>query len=422
MSVKILITNIVSLNTGDAAILQGTIQILQKKYGNDVDIVVFDSMANVAQKFYPWASFRQSLFSKPKTGWHWGILERWGYGHWFNRLKFIRYRFSISLIKSYFSFFTCLLLSEQEKNDIMEYLSADIILSTGGTYLIENYDLSSAIYDYRLSLATGNKFGFFTQTLGPFIKEKNKSAFTKIFSLSDIILLRDEASKNNILDLGLKDKNIFLAADAAFVLEPEKEEPKHKKSNFKLAISVRSMKFFNEDSKDQNTIEYMDGIALAVTLAVDKYGAEVTFLSTCQGIESYWANDAAIATEIYNMLAPNIQNHVSIDAQFRQPAEIIEAYRSFDAVIATRMHAAILSICAGTPVLGLAYEFKMQELFKNIGLSQLVLKIQTFTKIEITDVLSDLMENTAAYKSEVKLASKKMNAQAWLVIDALPDI
>jgi len=58
---KILISNIVTLNPGDAAILQGMFHILRQKYGEDSEIIVFDRLADAAAKYYPWASFRQSF-------------------------------------------------------------------------------------------------------------------------------------------------------------------------------------------------------------------------------------------------------------------------------------------------------------------------------------------------------------------------
>ena len=54
-----------------------------------------------------------------------------------------------------------------------------------------------------------------------------------------------------------------------------------------------------------------------------------------------------------------------------------DAYAAMDLVVATRMHAAILALAAGTPVLPVAYEYKTHELFGALGVGDWVTDIET---------------------------------------------
>lgn len=422
---KILITNIVSLNPGDAAILWGSIEILRRKYGPDTKVIVFDSMADAARKYYPWATFRQALFARPSTGWLSRNLQRIGYGHWNIRLRFLRFLLAVWLLKRHVSLLARCFATSSELDDLREYVSADLILSTGGTYLIENYNLKSAIANYRLVLATGKPLGFFTQTLGPFKKPHNRRAFANIFSNAAVILLRDERSKAHVLELGVSAKNISLATDAAFVLVQHniESQPVANKDLIagqapRVAISVRSMRFFHP----QHIEQYFEGIVQAVKVAVEEFGARVTFLSTCQGIPEYWADDADTADEIYAMLPEQIRQYVKIDRHFRQPVEVVNVYQTFDAVIATRMHAAILSLCAGTPTLGVAYEFKMEELFRNAGMAEFVLSVESLTAGGVRECVRQLLLQRDACGLRIKSAANKMCSEAWKAQAALPDL
>src|SRR5690606_22599367 len=85
-------------------------------------------------------------------------------------------------------------------------------------------------------------------------------------------------------------------------------------------------------------------------------GAAVDFLSTCQGIPEYRFNDAAVALRIAATLPDDVQSAVRVIEEFHTPAQLISLYRDYDAVIATRMHVAILALAAGTPVLPIPYE------------------------------------------------------------------
>ncbi len=420
---KILITNIVSLNPGDAAILWGTIEILRSKYGSDVNVIVYDNVAAVASKYYPWASFRQAIFSFPTPGWFAKLLERKGYGHWNLRLRFVRYRLAVSLLKTKLSIVAGFFLSKAELQDLNNYCSADLILSTGGTYLIENYDLNSAIYNYRLALSTGKPLGFFTQTLGPYRQPRNREAFAKIFSSARLILLRDERSKEHVVDLGVSPEKITLAADAAFVLAQPRDGQRsdivkngQSEQPLRIAISVRSMKFFHPEMVEL----YFESMVKATCISVEEFGADVVFLSTCQGIEEYWTNDADTADEVVARLPNKIRQSVTVDRQFRQPMEVVSVYQAFDAVIATRMHAAILALCAGTPTLGIAYEFKMEELFKNIGMPELVVNVEELANIDIDEKIKLLLTQGERSPHRAIEAARHMSAEAWKAEAALP--
>ena len=427
--VKVLITNIASLNPGDAALLLGSIKIIQKKYGDETEIIVFDKASEAASALYDWVSFRQALFSRPPAHRFGRWLKTVGYSHWSLRLEFLRFFVAMNLLRAKLPFLAAMVTSRDELEDLSHYVSADLILSSGGTYLIENYQLSANILDYKLSIASGSRLGFFTQTLGPFNKPSNRKAFKAIFGRACVILLRDERSKRHIVELGVSAENIHIAADAAFVLSSGTDATRDKvaaigspSERLSVAVSVRSLRYFPQSCSSSDTIDYYDGIILLVKMAVEQYGASITFLSTCQGIPGYWADDADVAKEIVEKMDDDLKKHVKIDRSFRQPTEIVEAYKQFDGVIATRMHACILAMCAGTPTLGVAYEFKMEELFKNAGMPQVVLSTETMSVDSASACLKELLDNRKWYQDYLRVVVHQLNAQAWFAVDVLPDL
>lgn len=419
---KILITNIVTLNPGDAAILQGMIQIFRQKYGEDVEIIVFDKLADAASKYYPWASFRQSFFGNEQYGYISRKLKKLGYGHWVRRLRYWRLKFAGYLYLARIGWFSRLLVNRSDRESIRIYGDADLVVSTGGTYLIENYNLSSSIYDYLLTLSFKKPLIFFTQTLGPFDKEKNISVFREIFRKSNIIFLRDERSKKHLLEIGVSEDKIVIAKDSAFAIDANKLEliqDSERSKPLKIAISVRSLRFF-ESGKQGVYENYKKCIVSMIVLAVEEFDAEICFLSTCQGIPEYWTNDSALSEEIYEMLPSDIRKNVFVDGEFRQPLELIRAYKNFDLVIATRMHAAILSFVAGTPVLGIAYEFKLEELFDQLSMDKIRLSISNMSGESSAQLLKSIIENLDYWKDQVSKIQTSCRKEANSVIDRLP--
>ncbi|ARM84049.1 polysaccharide pyruvyl transferase family protein [Marinobacter salarius] len=418
---RIVITNIVSLNTGDAAILWGMIQMLRQRYGDSTKFTIFDRSAGAAKKYYPWAEFRQSLFGNAPRNRVAKVIQSLGYGHWVQRLHYWKLSSSARLCRLNFRWIARALLSEENYLSVLEYVNADLVISTGGTYLTENYGLWTNIRDYRFTFSTGTPLIFFTQTLGPFTSTKYRSAFTDIFNRCSAIFLRDERSLNHLFDLGVPQEKVTLAKDAAFAIDPGDATNYIEKDALRIAVSVRSLRYFSSEG-EMLSESYKSSIAGMVTLAVRDYGAEVVFLSTCQGIPEYWTDDTLLADEILESLPNDISMSVSVDRKFRQPLEIVESYKGFSLVVATRMHAAILSIVAGTPVLGIAYEFKLEELFHQLGMNEARLSVNEMTPEVSEACLSGVIDNLDAWRETTRIARGQCKQEAEAVIEKLPNV
>ncbi|MBL3556713.1 MULTISPECIES: polysaccharide pyruvyl transferase family protein [Marinobacter] len=416
---RILVTNIVSLNTGDAAILWGMFEIFRRRYGSNTRVIVFDKSAEAAGRYYPWANFRQAMFGNPPRTRLGRKMQANGFGHWVERLRFMKLSFVARLCRWKVGYLGRLIASREDCESVAEYVNADLVVSTGGTYLTENYGLWTNIRDYRLTLIAGAPLAFFTQTLGPFAQPRYRQAFTDIFHKATAICLRDERSRQHVLELGIPADKIALAKDAAFVIDVERPAPPS--GALRIAVSVRTMHFFNDGDRSLGE-QYKASVTAMVNRVVRDYGAEVVFLSTCQGIPEYWTDDTKLADEIVSALPQDVAPNVTVDRQFRQPLDIVRAYQSFHMVIATRMHAAILSLVAGTPVLGIAYEFKLEELFHQLGMDEARLSTKEMNPEGSEAALGHMLDNLEFWREKVFAVRADCNRQAAAVMDQLPDV
>jgi colanic acid/amylovoran biosynthesis protein len=379
---KILITNVVMLNTGDAAILMGLMDILRQAFGADVKFVIYDSKPEVARKYYPELTFRR-----------WVYLDRRKFrqlGRWSDRLQQFNQNYILFAAWCWthgFKWIAKSLLSPNELRALTEYASADLIVSTGGTYLVENYSLEKRIFDFQFSLLLKKPLMLFTQSLGPFTNPIYKTELQKIFNQAALILLRDRTSLNHLEEISVDTKNSHISADAAFALAQPKAiqnfQPVPKNFQLKVAISSRQWSHFKHIDSTFGMRKYQESLSTATQYLVE-HGAEVTFLSTCQGIPEYWTDDSKTGEEIAAMVPDSLRQHVQVDPQFRPPQALLELLKTYDFVIATRMHMAILALAAGTPVMAIAYEFKTHELFNRLQLGQWVHDIELIEPEEFT--------------------------------------
>jgi colanic acid/amylovoran biosynthesis protein len=368
--VKIIVSNTVTLNGGDAAILHAVVKMIHLAYP-DAEVAVYDSQPDVAAKYHNHWTFRRLMYDA-------------------TRKRLVPPVARTRLMKA-----AKMLAAGNEAGarvvcpsdiwaSLLEYRDADLVASTGGTYLVEHYDIRHRLFDFELCRVLDTPLVFFTQSLGPFENPVNVRDVRNAFTRAPFALMRDQRSFDHLVDIGVPPDNLVVCADSVFALA-EDDTVKAAISRrlpargLKVAVSVRHWTHFASRTPEEGMNQYRRSIAAVVSRLVRHYDATVTFVSTCQGIEEYWTHDTETADEIVALLAADVRDAVTVDYDFHDPLDLRDDLAGYDMVVATRMHAAILSLIAGTAVLPVAYEFKTTELFDVLGAPELVLDIDDMT-------------------------------------------
>ncbi|RCW87395.1 polysaccharide pyruvyl transferase family protein [Phyllobacterium bourgognense] len=419
---KIIVENTVCLNTGDAAILLAIRHILRNVWGEDLRFQVFDSQPEVAARLYPSKEYPDLEFHKLlsesvfKYSYDQNVLK--------NAVKPLYNRIVLEALRRFGrgGSIDKMLFSDSDRRSLEIYRDADLVITTGGTYLVENYNLERRLNQFRIDAILGKDPVFFTQSLGPFNKDYNRQELKPVFDRSPLILLRDSRSRDHIVDLVEDPNKCHVVADAVFALADtdriagilaSDQTPK----TGRVAISVRHWNYVKGGGDGMR--RYLDSIRNIVTKLVRDQGKEVTFLSTCQGVPEYAHDDSKAANAIVAELDPEIASHVSVDASFHTPEQLMALVKGFDFVVATRMHMMIMSLCVGTPVLPIAYEFKTREVAKRIGVSDVLLDIDTVTAEEAGEKLDTFIQNLEDYRKTSLKAVLDEHASAMSATELL---
>ncbi|RWL22672.1 MAG: polysaccharide pyruvyl transferase [Mesorhizobium sp.] len=378
---KIIVETTVFLNGGDAAIQVATKRILRAAFGDDTEIVFADMDAQVAERYYPDNDFivfpsdqiRKSVFVR--------LLNRLTKG-----------RMQASLI--YSTLIAIIFLERRLRRlnypgsrgavakAIREYIAADLIISTGGTYLSKKHPGSVALRlpEYERDIYLGKPPIFFTQSMGPFGDDRIFRRLASVLRKSPLILVRDQKSMAFAKELTGFTGNIETVADSVFVLTDQDEIERRRVASRvarpgrrpRIAVSVRPWADFGERDSEVGRAKYHQSVAQAAAWFVEEVGAEVTFVSTCQGIPEYRFNDSDTARNVLKYLSDNVRNSVVIDSQFRDTEALLRKIDEFDGAICTRMHMCILCLCRGVPVLPICYERKTADLFQSLDLQEYI--------------------------------------------------
>lgn len=354
--------NSVALNVGDAAILQGEIRALRTVFGDDAEIEVSEQTPSVAQRLYPSIRFHAGLHVQHA---HW---PRWRSHGGVASMRKRRTSLAVRLLSSA-PLLARLLLSKEQRAHLDRLAAADVVVATGGTYFVEHYNFAAKADELLAAQALGRPTFLFTQSMGPFTREKSRRTMRRVVAGSRGVFLRDERSRVHLTTIGADGAKLHVHADAAFALAtPEVPRSTHdggRTARRRVAISVRSWSHFKAGSGDDAAQRYRTAVADAAR-AMAREGIEVTFLSTCQGVPEYWTDDSRFAAQLVADLLPG-EPAIHVDSRFRTPEQLADELRTFDVAIATRMHFAILALAVATPVVAIAYEFKSRELLRAMG-------------------------------------------------------
>jgi colanic acid/amylovoran biosynthesis protein len=422
---KIIVENTVCLNTGDAAILFGIRHVLRAALGEDLEFHVFDTQPEVAARLYPKKAYPDLSFHKLlsesvfKYKYDDNMLKN-ALKPFYNRLVFqaLRRFGTGGLINARF-------FDERDRKALVLYRDADLIITTGGTYLVETYNLEKRLNQFKIDEIIARVPIFFTQSLGPFQDPDNRQQLKHIFNQSPLILLRDVHSKDNIADLVDDPGKCHVVADVVFALAEKQRitellQAARKPTSGRVAISVRHWNYVKDGQGGMG--RYIDSVCQIAADLVRLYDKEVVFVSTCQGVPEYAHDDSKTAKAILAKLSPEIASHVSVDDGFHTPEQLMALVKDFDFVVATRMHMMIMSLCVGTPVLPIAYEFKTKELSKRIGIADLLLDIDTITEEAARKNLATFVADLDHYRNLSLQAVLAEHASAMSATQLLTDV
>nr|WP_197059524.1 polysaccharide pyruvyl transferase family protein [Cryobacterium sp. MLB-32] len=405
---QVVITNAVLGNSGDAAILQGIREaLISTGVASSGEISVHDSDGTMGRALYPeWSVSQQASYAPA--------------GH--PRLvRYVSRAIRRSIVR-------LLVVSERARRiscwrvwadhwqmgrTIREIRDADIVISSGGTYLVDHYNFSGRALELELAKAFGGKVVLWTQSMGPFQTTRSARDFAKIAQVVDAVFFRDEKSRvswSNAAPLPLVSA---VVADAAFAITPTVSSASAciRDSRPTAIISVREWRTavvgeaFSFDS-------YAQAMREGAIYLLSK-GWRCVALSTCQGVERYAINDSKTATAIFDGL------DVEINSAHHTPSQLIRELEDAKLVVSTRMHLAILATIARVPVIAIAYEFKTTELFAALGRSANVTNIEDVSGGWIQDRV-DALEISSNVLSDDEIAelSKSSSSPAIQLIRA----
>ncbi|MEX0923958.1 MAG: polysaccharide pyruvyl transferase family protein [Rhodovibrionaceae bacterium] len=361
---RITVTNTALLNTGDAAIMLGTEAILRRAFGAGVEIALRDQQAEQAGARYP---------EYPSGPLFHTQVRQW-VGNGFTKFGLLLLLCAALAWRTPLRPLGLAVLPQSLRASLRDFAKSDLIVSAGGTYLVPHYRLGPKLLELLVARLAGRPYVLFTQSLGPFTKRQRLLGW--LLRGAALILVRDRPSAEALGAIGVAESRIHRCADAAFALPRDGKPAKQPENLPRVGISVRDWPHF-EAGGGAAMQRYLDAMAHLTAHLVERHGARITFVSTCQGAADYWTDDSHTAGQVTARLPEALRTQVSIDGEARRPLELLSLLGGYDLYVSTRMHGAILALQAQVPVIAVSYEFKTVELFTEMKLEDYLEDIES---------------------------------------------
>jgi polysaccharide pyruvyl transferase CsaB len=237
---------------------------------------------------------------------------------------------------------------------------ADLVLSGGGG-LLQDVTSSRSIPYYLLIVFLAKKMGkkvmFYANGVGPVNRNFNKRLIASVGNMVDLITVRDENSRDQLKNLGVKKPPIYVTADPAFALKPVDDETGLRiltrqginldSGGLKIGISVRPWKVSESRKVIAEVCDYL----------IRNYSANIVF------IPMQFPQDYNESLEIMGLM----REKAMVIGESLGPRELLWICGKMDLLCGMRLHALIFGAIMGVPLVGLAYDPKVENFLMRVG-------------------------------------------------------
>ena len=409
---RILLVNVHSgCNLGDLAILQATLRGLREVYGDVQITVAVNHPSSLVQ--FPEIECLGSF-----TSW----VERVVDGRFRGRIAQMPVYAVLLLLAALLFRLTRrrLTFGSREQRRLLEaYYEADLVLSCGGGYFFAYKPLSPffvwALAALAFPLALGKRVVMLPQSIGPIGGRLNRALACQVLGRVGSVMLREPNSAAYLAKtLGVSRPQVVLPDLAFSLAAPCPLHPREEAGNRKRPrVGVTVIDWAAQTRSFGRQAAYEEALVGLLVRLSQRYDARVEVFSQSFG-PTVDQDDRAAAGRLYDRLSSIIAD-VVLGADFDDPAAIMGAYSGLDLLIGSRMHAAILGLCVGVPVLVVGYQPKAAGMMALLGLERYCLDIEGVTVERLEGLALELLDDGGSARALIaeRVARAQRTASTW---------
>lgn len=327
-----------NLNNGDRAVLEATVQVLNRLRPQSEIIVsaaVPEKLIDRRFKTVSWPKKRGKIYSLLLK-----MSQKFGY---------------LSFVQKYYKSFV-------NKDYLTELRDSDIVFISGGHHLTDilgDDSLASLALNYLIPIFEGKKVVLLPQSIGP-VSQDNALLDTVRFILENsfYIAYRDNSSKEFLNKLNINTKKSYIP-DIVYSLEPDSTK---KKTNRNKTIAIAPYCSYSKDKEKK-----LEVIKNALINTISKYindNWSIRFISMEE-------NDKAFSNSIIDYFQNDGYDDIFLESVDDSTIlNTIDLFQNNDVILAFKTHSVVFSLISYVPLLAVAYHPKSIEFMEAVGLGE----------------------------------------------------
>ncbi len=295
---------------------------------------------------------------------------------------------------------------------------AKLFIYGGGNIIQDNTSTRSLLYylgTIWMAKRMGLKVMFYANGISPLRNSISKMLTRRIVNRVDVITLREELSKHELERLCINQPRVQITSDPTLTLEAAddsevdailKNEGIDGPGPF-IGFSIRKWPGYEK---------YIKIIAQAADYVINLYGAKPVF------IPMQYPADLNIA----NMIVSKMKGKGYIIKTKNSVSQTIGVIKKMDMLVGMRLHSLIFAACVNTPVVGLAYESKVEGFLQYINQNKAsaghIEQLEFNSLKEVMDyVWNNRDEIRIQLEKEVAVLKKKALDSAQIAVELIED-
>lgn len=301
---------------------------------------------------------------------------------------------------------------------LREMRSMDVLVSGGGSLLQDVTSKRSIAYYLGLIWLAKRVFRkkvmIYSQGIGPVTQKFNRLLVEKILGSVDIINVRDEKSKQELIDIGIK-KQILVTTDTVFSIQ-------------KPSLDKGSQILGKMDRKGGRpyvgiSVRYWKNCSERVRIETAKLCTRILRESGYRPvlIPFHFHRDLQLMREIHDCLPEEIREEVLIMEQYLYVDDYLSLIGNMDLMVAMRLHGLIFAALMQVCPIGISYDPKIESFMKILGEEE-VMQVREMDADRLFAHLLRIMDTLGENKERLKTRLESIRSSASRHNDLLVDL
>ncbi len=316
---------------------------------------------------------------------------------------------------------------------LLEYLRADLIVGvygdgfTGRDHLRNSVLLSKLYIDFIVKLSminlTRKPFIILPSSIGPFNRSFSKFFVRHLLNGAKLIMVREEDSKQYLLNMGVNKSLIKEMPDMAFIMPKASIKlGRINLGNKNLLIGINISQLISSESKNYITLmaklsDYLTTHLSATVILVPHEIVLKNVLDPPSHSQRIGGDDITAVSDVYGKVI-NKKNVVALTDRY-ECDQIKGIIAQCDLFIGARTHSIIAALSMGVPTIGIAYSHKTPGIMKMMGLEEYVLDFRSLDLERLKTKFSLLMANRNSIHRNLLSKSKDLKNRIWTIPDVI---